>query len=75
MKEHLRRRRFRGVPAALALSVVFGLLALIASVSVGPAITPAPLLVIVVAAVLITVYVFTYVPRLDHWPLGPCSGA
>jgi amino acid transporter len=55
-----------GRPAALALTVLFGLLALVASVSVGPAITPAPLLVIAIAAVATTAYVVTYVPRLER---------
>jgi basic amino acid/polyamine antiporter, APA family len=53
-----------GRPAALGLAVLFGVLALIASVSVGPRITPAPLLILVAGGLIITVYVFTYVPRL-----------
>ncbi len=44
--------------------MLFGALALIASVSAGPRLTPVPLLVLAGAAVLITIYVFTWVPRL-----------
>ena len=62
-----RPERLRGGrPVALLLTVLFGLLALVASVSVGARITPAPALVVVTAAAVITVYVFTYVPRLER---------
>lgn len=65
MPEAQRPARLRGGrAAAIGLSVLFGLLALVASVSVGQQITPAPLLVLAGAAVVITVYVFTCVPRL-----------
>ena len=55
-----------GRPAALSLTVLFGVLALVASVSAGPRITPVPLLILAAAAAVITVYVFTYVPRLER---------
>ncbi len=62
-------RRFRlagGRPVALAFMIVFGLLALISSVTVGKDTSAAPLVLLAVLTGLVTVYVFTYVPRLER---------
>jgi hypothetical protein len=68
-REAGRERPFRfrgGRPLALVLTILFGLLALVASVSVGKETSPVPLLIIAGVAGLVTVYVFTYVPRLER---------
>ena len=63
-----------GRPAVLGLTILFGVLALVASVSVGPRITPVPLLILATAAAVITVYVFTYVPRLERREAAELAG-
>ena len=55
-----------GVPLAAVLTVFFALLALLASVSVGPQITVVPLALLLACAGLVAVYVWTYVPRLER---------
>ncbi|WP_327188130.1 APC family permease [Streptomyces sp. NBC_00377] len=55
-----------GAPLALVFTVLFGLLGLLASVSVGERILPIPLAVVLGCAALVTVYVFTVVPRLER---------
>ena len=55
-----------GRPLALAFTVLFGLLALVSSVTVGRHTSPAPLVLLVVVAGAVTVYVLTYVPRLER---------
>jgi APA family basic amino acid/polyamine antiporter len=62
-------RRFRlagGRPVALAFMIVFGLLALVSSVTDGKDTSAAPLALLAVLTGLVTVYVFTYVPRLER---------
>ena len=46
--------------------VVFGLLALISSVTVGKDTSAAPLILLAILTGLVTLYVFTYVPRLER---------
>ena len=63
------KRPFRvaaGRPVALAFMVLFGLLALISSVTVGKSTSATPLIFLAVVAGLVTVYVFTVVPRLER---------
>ncbi|MFE8949478.1 APC family permease [Streptomyces sp. NPDC007856] len=55
-----------GVPVAAVLTVVFALMGLLASVSVGPQFTVAPLVLLLACAGLVAVYVWTYVPRLER---------
>lgn len=55
-----------GRPLALAFMVLFGLLAVISSVTVGAHTSIAPLVLLAVVAGLVTLYVFTYVPRLER---------
>jgi hypothetical protein len=59
-----------GRPLALTFTVLFGLMALVSSVTVGRHTSPAPLLLVVVVVVVVagavTVYVLTYVPRLER---------
>lgn len=55
-----------GAFVALGCTGLFGLLGILASVSVGPDINPVPLLIVLGFAVLATIYVFTYVPRLER---------
>jgi amino acid transporter len=62
-------RSFRlvgGRPVALAFAVIFGLLALVSSVTVGKQISAVPLLFLITIAGLVTLYVFKYVPRLER---------
>jgi amino acid transporter len=68
-REPDRPRPFRmrgGTWLPISLTVLFGLFALIASVSVGPRISPVPLLIMVGFAGLVTLYVYTYLPRLER---------
>jgi amino acid transporter len=68
-REPDRERPFRmrgGNWLPIALTVLFGLFALIASVSVGPRISPIPLVIMVVFAGLVTAYAYTYLPRLEQ---------
>jgi basic amino acid/polyamine antiporter, APA family len=68
-REPDRERPYRmrgGTWLPIALTVLFGLFALIASVSVGPRISPVPLVLMVVFAGLVTVYAYTYLPRLER---------
>lgn len=59
--------RFRGSRwLALAFTMLFGVLGLMASITVGSKTNPAPLLTLVVIAGLVTIYVFTCVPRLER---------
>ncbi len=58
-------RLFGGRPVALMATVVFGLLALAASVSVGDRTTATPLLVLIAIAGLVTIYTFTGLPRIE----------
>jgi membrane protein implicated in regulation of membrane protease activity len=51
---------------AAVLTVFFALLALLASVSVGPQLTVVPLVLLLACAGLVAVYVWTYVPRLER---------
>ncbi len=63
------QRPFRlafGRPLALAFAVLFGLLALVSSVTVGRKTSPAPLLLLAALAAVVTVYVRVYVPRLER---------
>jgi basic amino acid/polyamine antiporter, APA family len=55
-----------GRPLALAFTVLFGLLAVTSSVTVGAHTSLAPLVLLAVVAGLVTLYVFTYVPRLER---------
>jgi amino acid transporter len=55
-----------GRPLALAFAVLFGLLALVSSVTVGRKTSPAPLLLLIAVAAVVTVYVRVYVPRLER---------
>ena len=62
-------RSFRlagGRPVALAFAVIFGLLAVVSSVTVGKQISAVPLLFLLTVAGLVTLYVFKYVPRLEQ---------
>jgi amino acid transporter len=64
---HARPFRLRGGAwPALALMATFGLLALVASVSVGPRVTPVPLAIIVGFTAIVTIYVYGYVPRMER---------
>jgi basic amino acid/polyamine antiporter, APA family len=59
--------RFRGGRwPAFAFMVLFGVLALMASVTVGSKTSLAPLVTLTVIAGLVSIYVFTYVPRLER---------
>jgi amino acid transporter len=59
--------RFRGGRwLALAFTVIFGILGLMASITVGSKTSLAPLVTLAVIAGLVSVYVFTYVPRLER---------
>jgi hypothetical protein len=53
-------------PIALAFAVVFGLLALVSSVTVGEHISTVPLFFLLAVAGLVTLYVLIYVPRLER---------
>ncbi|WP_034260955.1 APC family permease [Actinospica robiniae] len=65
--EAARPYRLRGgVPLAAVLTVVFALLALLASVSVGPEISAVPLALLLGCAGLVAIYVWTCVPRLER---------
>lgn len=55
-----------GVPVAALLAVVFSLMALLASVSVGPRFTVVPLVLLLACAGLVALYVWTCVPRLER---------
>jgi amino acid transporter len=55
-----------GRPLALGFAVLFGLLALVSSVTVGRKTSPAPLLLLLAVAAVVTVYVRIYVPRLER---------
>jgi amino acid transporter len=55
-----------GRPVAIAFMVVFGLLALISSVTVGKDTSAVPLALLAILTGLVTIYVFTYVPRLER---------
>jgi basic amino acid/polyamine antiporter, APA family len=55
-----------GRPLALGFAVLFGLLALVSSVTVGRKTSPAPLLLLLAVAAVVTVYVRVYVPRLER---------
>ncbi len=55
-----------GRPVALAFTVVFGLLAVISSVTVGKSTSATPLIFLAVVAGLVTLYTFTVVPRLER---------
>jgi len=55
-----------GRAVALTFTVVFGLLALISSITVGEATSVKPLIFLAVVTSLVTVYVFTVVPRLER---------
>ena len=55
-----------GRASALAAAVVFGLLGLVSAVTVGKHTSVVPLVFLVVVAGLVTVYVFTYLPRLER---------
>jgi amino acid transporter len=58
--------RFRGARPALAMSLLFAGLALVASVTVGSKTSVAPLATLIVVFGLVTVYVLRYVPRLER---------
>lgn len=59
--------RFRGGRwLAFAFMVVFGVLGLMASVTVGSKTSLAPLVTLAVIAGLVSIYVLTYVPRLER---------
>jgi basic amino acid/polyamine antiporter, APA family len=59
--------RFRGGRwLALAFTVLFGILGLMASLTVGSKTSLAPLVTLAVIAGLVSIYVFTYVPRLER---------
>ena len=55
-----------GRPLALVFMVVFGLLAIISSITVGKTTSVAPLLLLAVVGGAVTIYVYTYVPRLER---------
>lgn len=55
-----------GRSLAIVFMVVFGALALASSVTVGKETSASPLVLLVVLAGLVSVYVFTYVPRLER---------
>ena len=59
-------RLLGGRPVAIAFMVVFGVLALISSVTVGKETSAAPLILLATLTGLVTLYVFTYVPRLER---------
>jgi amino acid transporter len=59
-------RLLGGRPVAIAFMVVFGVLALISSVTVGKETSAAPLILLAILTGLVTLYVFTYVPRLER---------
>jgi basic amino acid/polyamine antiporter, APA family len=59
--------RFRGGRwLAFGFAVLFGILGLMASVTVGSATSLAPLVTLAVIAGLVSLYVYTYVPRLER---------
>jgi hypothetical protein len=59
--------RFRGGRwLALAFTVLFGVLALMASLTVGSKTGLAPLVTLVVIAGLVSIYVYTYLPRRER---------
>jgi amino acid transporter len=58
--------RLRGRWPALGFAVFFGLLGLAASVTVGTETTVTPLVTLLVVFAAVTVYVFTYLPRLER---------
>ena len=59
--------RFRGGRwLAFAFMVLFGVLGLMASITVGSTTSLAPLVTLAVIAGLVSIYVFTYVPRLER---------
>jgi hypothetical protein len=51
---------------AFAFTVLFGVLGLMASLTVGSRTCFGPLVTLVVIAGLVSIYVFTYVPRLER---------
>jgi amino acid transporter len=55
-----------GRPLALVFMVIFGLLAVISSITVGKTTSVAPLVLLAVVAGLVTLYVFTYLPRMER---------
>lgn len=55
-----------GRAAALFFMVLFGLLGLISSVTVGKTTSAAPLLLLLVIGGMVTLYVFFYVPKLER---------
>lgn len=59
-------RLIAGRPLAMAFTVLFGLLALAAGVTVGPNISPAPLVLLAIVVTVVCLYVFRYVPRLER---------
>jgi amino acid transporter len=59
-------RVLAGRPVALAFTIVFGLLAIISSVTVGKSTSATPLIFLAVVAGLVTLYTFTVVPRLER---------
>ena len=59
-------RLLGGRPVAIAFMVVFGVLALISSVTVGKETSATPLILLAILTGLVTLYVFTYVPRLER---------
>jgi amino acid transporter len=59
-------RLLGGRPVAIAIMVVFGLLSLISSVTVGKDTSATPLILLAILTGLVTLYVFTYVPRLER---------
>ena len=59
--------RFRGGRwLAFAFTVLFGVLGLMASITVGSTTSLAPLVTLAAIAGLVSIYVFTYVPRLER---------
>jgi basic amino acid/polyamine antiporter, APA family len=59
--------RFRGGRwLAFAFTVLFGVLGLMASITVGSKTSLAPLVTLAIIAGLVSIYVFTYVPRLER---------
>ncbi|HTY08188.1 MAG TPA: hypothetical protein VMF29_03410, partial [Candidatus Edwardsbacteria bacterium] len=59
--------RFRGGRwLAFAFTVLFGVLGLMASITVGSKTSLAPLVTLAIIAGLVCIYVFTYVPRLER---------
>jgi hypothetical protein len=51
---------------ALAFTIVFGLLAIIGSITVGKSTSATPLIFLAIVAGLVTLYTFTVVPRLER---------